>query len=69
MIMGPLAAWLMKQVDRIWEGKIKAGFEMLVNNFSAGILGVALAIVGYVASVPSSTALSNGLRGRASTGS
>ena len=39
MIMGPLAAWLMKKVDTIWDGKIKPGFEMLVNNFSAGILG------------------------------
>ncbi len=39
MIMGPLAAWLMKKVDSIWDDKIKPGFEMLVNNFSAGILG------------------------------
>ena len=36
MIMGPLAAWCMKHVDKLWEGKIKPGFEMLVNNFSAG---------------------------------
>ncbi|MGW9630795.1 PTS mannitol transporter subunit IICB [Agromyces sp. NPDC055520] len=61
MIMGPLAAWLMKQVDRIWEGKIKAGFEMLVNNFSAGILGFGLAIVGYLAFGPVVEWLSNGL--------
>ena len=47
MIMGPLAAWIMKQVDRIWDGKIKAGFEMLVNNFSAGIVGAILAIAGF----------------------
>ena len=46
MIMGPLAAWLMKRVDGLWDGKIKPGFEMLVNNFSAGILGGALAIFG-----------------------
>ena len=39
MIMGPLAAWVMKQLDKLWDGKIKPGFEMLVNNFSAGILG------------------------------
>ena len=39
MIMGPLAAWIMKKLDALWEGKIKAGFEMLVNMFSAGILG------------------------------
>jgi len=61
MIMGPLAAWLMKQVDRIWEGKIKAGFEMLVNNFSAGILGFVLAIAGFFAFGPVVQALSNGL--------
>jgi PTS system mannitol-specific IIC component len=61
MIMGPLAAWLMKQVDRIWEGKIKAGFEMLVNNFSAGILGFGLAIAGFFAFGPVVQALSNGL--------
>lgn len=61
MIMGPLAAWLMKQVDRIWEGKIKAGFEMLVNNFSAGILGMLLALVGFYAFAPAVEFLSNGL--------
>src|SRR5919108_3933779 len=47
MIMGPLTAWLMKHVDKIWEGKIKPGFEMLVNNFSAGILAAAVAVFGY----------------------
>lgn len=47
MIMGPFAALLTKWMDRIWDGKIKPGFEMLVNNFSAGILGMLLAIVGF----------------------
>jgi PTS system mannitol-specific IIC component len=47
MIMGPFAAWCMKHVDKLWEGKIKPGFEMLVNNFSAGILAAALAVAGY----------------------
>ena len=47
MIMGPLAAWCMKHLDKIWEGKIKPGFEMLVNNFSAGIAAAALAVAGY----------------------
>ncbi|GAA2045150.1 PTS mannitol transporter subunit IICB [Agromyces tropicus] len=61
MIMGPLAAWVMKQVDRLWEGKIKAGFEMLVNNFSAGIVGMLLALVGFYAFAPAVTAISNGL--------
>ena len=52
MVMGPLAAWVMKQIDKLWEGKIKAGFEMLVNNFSAGIVGMILAIFGYFAFGP-----------------
>lgn len=52
MIMGPLAAWITKQMDRLWDGKIRPGFEMLVNNFSAGILGMILAIVGFFAFGP-----------------
>lgn len=52
MIMGPLAAWVTKQMDKLWDGKIKPGFEMLVNNFSAGILGMLLAIVGFFAFGP-----------------
>ena len=48
MIMGPLAAWVIKKFDKAVEGKIRAGFEMLVNNFSLGILGMLLAIVGYL---------------------
>jgi PTS system mannitol-specific IIC component len=52
MIMGPLAAWITKQMDKLWEGKIRPGFEMLVNNFSAGILGMLLAIAGFFAFGP-----------------
>ncbi|GAA2174622.1 hypothetical protein GCM10009784_13700 [Arthrobacter parietis] len=47
MIMGPLGGWTMKKIDKIWDGKIKPGFEMLVNNFSAGIWGAALALIGF----------------------
>lgn len=47
MIMAPLAAWTMKQLDRLWDGKVRAGFEMLVNMFSAGIWGFVMAIVGF----------------------
>ncbi|WP_284756085.1 PTS mannitol transporter subunit IICBA [Arthrobacter sp. efr-133-R2A-120] len=47
MIMGPLGGWTMKKIDSIWEGKIRAGFEMLVNNFSAGIWGAILAMLGF----------------------
>jgi mannitol PTS system EIICBA or EIICB component len=47
MIMGPLGGYLMKKLDALWEGKIRPGFEMLVDNFSAGILGMLLAIFGF----------------------
>ncbi len=46
MIMGPLGGWTMKKIDSLWDGKIKPGFEMLVNNFSAGIWGLILALIG-----------------------
>jgi PTS system mannitol-specific IIC component len=47
MITGPLGGWSIKKIDAIWDGKIKPGFEMLVNNFSAGIWGMILAVVGF----------------------
>lgn len=47
MLMGPLAGWIIKRFDKLVEGHIPAGFEMLVNNFSIGILGLLLAIFGY----------------------
>ncbi|WP_406245946.1 PTS mannitol transporter subunit IICB [Microbacterium sp. M] len=47
MIMGPFAALVTKWMDKLWDGKIKPGFEMLINNFSAGILGMLLAILGF----------------------
>ena len=47
MIMAPLAAYTMKWLDKLWEGKVRAGFEMLVNMFSAGIWGFVMAIVGF----------------------
>lgn len=52
MIAGPLGGWLMKKVDGLFAGKIPAGFEMLVNNFSAGILGTLLAVFGCLAIEP-----------------
>jgi len=47
MVMGPLGGYLIKVIDGLFKGKIKAGFEMLVNNFSAGILGAIITIIGY----------------------
>lgn len=48
MLIGPLAGWAIKQFDRAVEGKIRAGFEMLVNNFGLGILAMLLALLGYL---------------------
>lgn len=45
MVMGPVSGWVIKQFDRLIEGKVKAGFEMLVNNFSLGIIGAILALI------------------------
>ncbi|WP_379160054.1 PTS mannitol transporter subunit IICB [Paenibacillus sp. sgz5001063] len=47
MIVGPLAGWILRTFDRAVDGKIKAGFEMLVNNFSLGIIGGALTLGAY----------------------
>ncbi|PAD31096.1 PTS mannitol transporter subunit IICB [Paenibacillus sp. 7523-1] len=67
MIAGPLAAWIIKKFDKAVEGKIKAGFEMLVNNFSAGIIGGILAIIALLGIGPAvegiSTVLSAGVQG------
>jgi PTS system mannitol-specific IIC component len=52
MIAGPLGGWLIRQWDEMVAGHIPTGFEMLVGNFSAGILGAILAILGYWAIGP-----------------
>ena len=58
MIVGPLGGWCIKRFDRWVDGKIKSGFEMLVNNFSAGIIGMLLAILAFLAIGPLVEALS-----------
>jgi PTS system mannitol-specific IIC component len=47
MIIGPLGGWLMKKTDQFLENRIPAGFEMVVNNFSIGIIGFLLMILSY----------------------
>jgi PTS system mannitol-specific IIC component len=47
MIMGPLAAYALKHFDQWVEPRIRMGFEMLVNNFSQGILGIVMAVIGF----------------------
>lgn len=47
MVMGPLGAWCIKTFDRRYQEKIRPGFEMLVNNFSAGLIGFALLLLSF----------------------
>ncbi|AHI54261.1 PTS system mannitol-specific IIBC component [Spiroplasma sabaudiense Ar-1343] len=44
MMVGPLAAGILKGFDKLVENRIKQGFEMLVNNFSLGILGAIMCV-------------------------
>lgn len=52
MIVGPLSAWIIKKFDKLLEGHIKPGFEMLINNFSLGIFGAALAVLAMIGITP-----------------
>ena len=52
MIMGPLAAYILRLFDKAIDGKVPSGFEMLIDNFSLGIIGGALALVGVVGMGP-----------------
>ena len=61
MIVGPLSAWVMKKVDSLWAGRIKPGFEMLVDMFSAGILGAAMAVGAFFGFAPIITQVSSWL--------
>lgn len=61
MLIGPLAAYVLLRFDRLIQGRVRAGFEMLVNNFSLGILGMLMAILGYLAIGPVVTALATAL--------
>lgn len=48
MIIGPLSGFCIKKFDQVMEGHMPAGFEMLINNFSVGIIGMLLAMVSYL---------------------
>ncbi|XYU82251.1 PTS mannitol transporter subunit IICBA [Pasteurella multocida] len=58
MIAGPTGGWAIKRFDKWADGKIKSGFEMLVNNFSSGIIGMILAILFFWLIGPAVKALS-----------
>lgn len=57
MVMGPFAGWVIKMFDRFMEDKTPAGFEMLIDNFSVGLIGMFLSMLGYIAIGPIMTAI------------
>ncbi len=59
MVAGPASAWVIKKFDQKMEGHIPAGFEMLVNNFSVGIIGFLLALLAMVGITPVVNGLSS----------
>lgn len=59
MIMGPLAAWLLKKFDDLIDGKVPMGFELLVSNLTIGILGSILGLIAYWGLVPIIVVISN----------
>ncbi|AIW12974.1 PTS mannitol transporter subunit IICBA [Vibrio tubiashii] len=61
MMVGPLGGWAIKKFDNYIDGKVKSGFEMLVNNFSAGIIGMLCAILAFMFIGPFVKILSGGL--------
>ncbi|KGE70970.1 PTS mannitol transporter subunit IICB [Spirochaeta lutea] len=63
MIMGPLGGWVIKMSDKAVEGKVPVGFEMLVDNFSAGILGMGVALLGFFVMQPILTVIIAVLQG------
>lgn len=67
MVLGPLGGWLMRKFDEAAAARVPAGFEMLVANFSAGILGLGLTLLGYVSVQPLAQAIVSSLSAGART--
>jgi PTS system mannitol-specific IIC component len=59
MIIGPLAAWVLKRIDAVLDPITPPGFEMLIGNFSLGIAGLLMAILGFLGIGPTVNALSD----------
>lgn len=47
MVMGPLSAYIIKKFDNFVKDKTPAGFEMIINNFSLGIIGLIICLCSY----------------------
>ena len=61
MIMGPIGGVAIKKFDEAAQDSIPGGFEMLVNNFSAGIIGGILACLAVIFVGPIVSSVTTGL--------
>lgn len=61
MVIGPLGGLVIKNFDRLVEKKIPDGFEMVINNFSLGILGFLLMLASYYVVGPIIVLINNGM--------
>lgn len=48
-----------EKLDQAIDGKVPSGFEMIINNFSVGILGGILCCLAYLVVGPAMTVLNN----------
>ncbi|MGY6172289.1 PTS transporter subunit EIIC [Candidatus Mycoplasma pogonae] len=49
MIIAPLSVWIFKKVESLYIEKIRAGFEMLIKNFSLALIAIALGLIMFFA--------------------
>ena len=63
MIMGPLSALILKKIDGLFKNRIKPGLEMLVDNFSLGIFGSIIMIIGFLGIEPIFSVILSALAG------
>lgn len=61
MMIGPFSGYIVKRVDQRLKEQTPVGFEMLVSNFSAGIVAAIIATLGYLIVGPVVEFLSMGL--------
>lgn len=61
MVAGPLGGFAIKLFDDFFSDKIPTGFEMLVNNFSSGIIGFGLSLLAFWAIGPVFLGLNNAM--------
>lgn len=63
MIVGPFSGLVIKKFDELFSDKVPNGFEMIVDNFSLGILGGIVCILSFLFIEPLVVALTNAMAG------